>query len=96
MSVAPRLIRRLLIIPLVFVLEIALVALFPVLVLIAALVDVLARGPWRTVRLVTVGLAVVLSEIATVASLFFLWVANPSQTALRSERMQDVHYELFR
>ena len=96
MPVAPRLIRRVVIIPLVFVLEIALVAVSPVVVLIAALVDLVVRGPWRTVRLVAVGLAVVLSEIATVACLFFLWVANPSRTVLRSERMQDAHYELFR
>ncbi len=96
MPVPPRLIRRLVIIPVIFVLELLLVALSPVLLLLAALVDVVLRGPWRTVRLATVGLAVVLSEIATVASLFFLWVANPSRSALRSERMQEAHYVLFR
>ncbi len=96
MPVPPRLIRRLVIIPLVFVLELVLVAVSPAVLLLAALVDVVLLGPWRTVRLVAVGLVVVLSEITTVASLFFLWVANPSGSALRSERMQDAHYVLFR
>ena len=96
MPVLPRLVRRLIIIPLVFVLELALVVISPVVVLIAALVDVVLRGPWRTVRLVAVGLTVVLSEIATVTLLFLLWLANPSRTALRSERLQNAHYELFR
>ncbi|MDP8955657.1 MAG: 1-acyl-sn-glycerol-3-phosphate acyltransferase [Actinomycetota bacterium] len=96
MPVLPRLIRRLVIIPIVFVLELVLVVISPAILLVAAVVDVVLRGPWRTVRLVAVGLVVVLSEIATVASLFFLWVANPSRSALRSERMQDAHYLLFR
>ncbi|HEX2089465.1 MAG TPA: hypothetical protein VHI54_05970, partial [Actinomycetota bacterium] len=96
MPVAPKLIRRLVIIPLVFVLEVALVVISPVVVLLAALVDVVLRGPWRTVRLVAVGLTVVLSEITTVALLFFLWMANPSRRALRSERLQNAHYEVFR
>lgn len=93
--VAPRLVRRLIIIPVVFVLEIALLVVSPLVLLVAGLVDVVFRGPWRTVRLTIVGIAVVAYEVTTLAALFFLWVANPSPGALRSPRMQEAHYLLF-
>ena len=96
MPVPPRLIRRLAIIPLVFVLELLLLALSPIVLLVAALVDVVLRGPWRTVRLAAVGIAVVAYEVAAVGGLFLLWVGNPSRSALRSPQMKEAHYQLLR
>ena len=96
MPVLPRPVRRLVIIPLVFIAELVLVAVSPLVFLVAALVDVAVRGPWRTIRLATVALAVVIYEIAVIAALFFLWISNPSRSALRSEELQDAHYQLFR
>jgi hypothetical protein len=92
----PRIVRRLVLAPLAFLLCLALVALSPLLLLAAAVTDVFLPGNWRTVRLVAFLACYLALEVAGLAGMFVLWVASGFGAALRSERMIAAHYSFMR
>jgi hypothetical protein len=92
----PRIVRRLVIAPLALVLCLALVAASPLLLLAAAVADLVLPGNWRTVRLVAFLVAYLAFEVAGLVAMFFLWIASGFGLTLRSEWMQNAHYGFMR
>ncbi len=88
----PRIVRRLVIAPLVLVICLGLLALSPALLLIAFVADLLLPGNWRTTRLVAFALVYVVFEVVGLVIMFVLWVAAGFGTRLRTERWQERHY----
>lgn len=96
MTLPPRPIRRLLLAPLVLVLSLALIALSPVLFVIAILIDLVVRGGWRSVRLVAFGVTYLFFEVVGLLAMFVLWVGSGFGVRIRSERMQNAHFAFMR
>lgn len=92
----PRIVRRTLFAPLVFLLAVLLVVLSPIALLVALLADLVLPGRWQAVRLVALGALFAAYEAAVLSSLFALWVASGFGARLRSPRFQDAHYHLVR
>lgn len=92
----PRWARRLVLAPLALVLSLALLAASPVLLVVAAVADLLLPGNWRTVRLVAFGSAYVALEVVGLGAMFALWVASGFGLAIRSPALQAAHYGFMR
>jgi 1-acyl-sn-glycerol-3-phosphate acyltransferase len=97
MTTVPRLARRLVVAPLVLLLEAAVVVSSPVLGLIAAL-----ASPWplragsRAARVVAIAADYSLRHLACTAACGGLWVAGGCGRRVRSPRMLRAHYGLLR
>ena len=91
----PRIVRRLVLAPLVFVLCLAFVAVSPLLLLSAALADIAVRGRWPTVRVAAFAVVYAASEAIGLAGAFVLWIASGFGARMRSERIQSAHYALL-
>ena len=95
----PRLVRRLVLAPMVIVLALGLIVLSPllfVLALLFGLVGLLRAGRMRNVRLVSflaVGLA---AEIVTLVLLFGLWIVSGFGGRMQTEPYQRRHYRVVR
>ncbi|HJZ27582.1 MAG TPA: 1-acyl-sn-glycerol-3-phosphate acyltransferase, partial [Streptosporangiaceae bacterium] len=95
----PRLVRRLVLAPMVIVLALGLIVLSPllfVLALLFGLVGLLRAGRMRNLRLVSflaVGLA---AEIVTLVLLFGLWIVSGFGGRLQTEPYQSRHYAVVR
>ncbi|MGH2682759.1 MAG: 1-acyl-sn-glycerol-3-phosphate acyltransferase [Actinomycetota bacterium] len=92
----PRIVRRTVFAPLVFLLSVALLLLSPVALLVAFLADLVLPGRWQAVRLVTLGLVFAAYEAAVLVALFVLWIAGGFGARLGSPRFQEAHYRLVR
>lgn len=92
----PRIIRRLIIAPLVFVLSLTVLAVSPVILLAAAVADLFLPGSWRTLRLAAFGVAYLILEVIAMLGLFALWVASGFGLTMRGTRMQDAHFAFMR
>ena len=92
----PRIIRRLILAPLVFVITIAAIVLSPLLVLLA-LVTVPSRPRRRrTLRLIWFGVAWLVMETLALTACLGLWFASGFGGRLRSDAWQERHYGLVR
>ena len=91
----PRWIRRLVVAPLVVAICLGLLAISPVFLLLAALVDLFAPGNWRTLRMAAFGTFYVFMEVAGLVVLFALWVWFGLGTRVKTDRSRDVHYRLM-
>ena len=95
----PRLIRRLLLAPLTIVIAIALVVLFPLLALIAALVGLVGHsrpGRMRGLRLLWFALLWLTAETLTLVTCLGLWIASGFGGRLRTEPYASRHYAVLR
>jgi hypothetical protein len=92
----PRAVRRLIVAPLAFVLCLVLAVLSPLVLLAAAIADLLLPGNWRTVRLTGFVAGYLALEVAGLAWMFVLWIASGFGSWLRSPSMQRAHYEFMR
>ncbi len=93
----PRIVRRLVLAPFMFVVSLVFLAASPVLLLGAAMADLfLSRWQWKTVRLTAFFLWYLLYEAIGLVWMFVLWVASGFGLRLRSKRMQDAHYGFMR
>ncbi|HEV8682059.1 MAG TPA: 1-acyl-sn-glycerol-3-phosphate acyltransferase [Actinomycetota bacterium] len=98
----PRIVRRVVVAPLVFLLSLAIVAVSPIALLAAFVADVLLRegwqvkGGWQAVRLVALGVVFAGLEAWVLLKLFLLWVASGFGAGLRSQAFQSAHYLLAR
>ena len=92
----PRIVRRLVLAPLALVLSLALIALSPVLLLIAAIADLFLPGSWRTARLVAFIEWYLVLEVAGLVLMFVLWIASGFGVRTKSEAMQNAHYGFMR
>jgi hypothetical protein len=95
-SLPPRIIRRLVIAPLVLVLCLLLIAVSPLLLLAAFIADLFLPGNWRTVRLVGFIECYLALEVVGLVAMFVLWVASGFGWRLRAPGMQGSHYGFMR
>jgi hypothetical protein len=92
----PRVVRRLVLAPLALVLSLAILALSPALLLVAAIADLVLPGNWRTVRIVAFGICYLALEVVALVALFALWVASGFGVRIRSPQMLEKQYGLMR
>ena len=91
----PKLVRRLVIAPLVAVLELALIAISPALLLVALLLSPLLGGQ-RPLRMALIVMAFVVRHLAATLACFGLWIASGFGLRTRSDSMQRAHYAVMR
>jgi len=88
-------VRRLVVTPLIVVVELTLLVMSPLLLLVAALASP-AFGGWRPMRLVVIVVVFTLRHLAATAACAALWVAAGFGRHADSERMRRAHYEVLR
>lgn len=93
--VPPKLVRRLVIAPLVVAVEAVLLLLSPVVLIVAIVLSPLTGG-WRPARAALIVLSGVARHMAAIVMCFGLWIASGFGLTLRSRRMQAAHYDLMR
>jgi hypothetical protein len=91
----PRWIRRLVVAPLVLVLCLALIAVSPVLLLVAAIADVFVPGLFRCVRIVAFGAFYLVMEVVGLVAMFALWVRFGFGFGLKAEHAVETHYRFM-
>ncbi|MEA2451519.1 MAG: hypothetical protein QOG04_229 [Actinomycetota bacterium] len=91
----PKWVRRLVVAPLVFVLCLALIALSPLFLLVAAIVDVFAPGKWRTLRMVAFGTFYLVMEVMGLIVMVILWIRFGFGTQLGTEKAKDAHFHFM-
>lgn len=92
----PRILRRLLLAPLLPVITAALIVSLPLLLIVAAAISPRLPGRWRGLRLLWFALVWLTLESVALVACLGLWVASGFGGRLRSERYQDRHYGLMR
>jgi 1-acyl-sn-glycerol-3-phosphate acyltransferase len=94
--VPPKLVRRVVIAPIVLLVELAIVVASPLLALVAALASPLTGGAWRPLRAVGITVAFLARHLATMLACLALWAASGFGLRACSPRMQDAHHALLR
>ncbi|HZD74731.1 MAG TPA: 1-acyl-sn-glycerol-3-phosphate acyltransferase [Actinomycetota bacterium] len=92
----PRILRRLLLAPLLLALTVVMVVTLPPLVLLASAVSPWLPGRWRALRLLWFALVWLVLESAALFACLGLWITSGFGGRLRSERYQDRHYAIMR
>jgi 1-acyl-sn-glycerol-3-phosphate acyltransferase len=92
----PRILRRLVLAPLVLVITVGLLVLLPGLVILAAAASPLLPGRWRALRLLWFGLVWLAMESVALFAALALWVASGFGGRLSSEEYLERHYALMR
>jgi 1-acyl-sn-glycerol-3-phosphate acyltransferase len=93
--VPPRIVRRLVLAPLVVALEAIFLVLSPVLLLLAALLSPLFGGR-RPLRLALMAVAFVACHFEAVLALFALWLGSGLGRRIGTDAMQAAHYDVMR
>jgi hypothetical protein len=89
----PKVVRRVVVAPLVLALCLVLIAVSPALLVLAGLIDLLLPGnALRTLRLVAFCASYLVFEAIGITWMFVLWVASGFGLTIRTERMQALHY----
>jgi 1-acyl-sn-glycerol-3-phosphate acyltransferase len=92
----PRIIRRLLLAPLLLALTLLMIVTLPPLVLLAAAVSPWLPGRWRALRLLWFALVWLVLESAALFACLALWITSGFGDRLRSEPYQERHYAIMR
>src|SRR5690348_12957423 len=92
----PRLVRRLVLAPLVIVIAIALIMLFPLLALLAMTFRAVGRSRPRALRLMFFAPAWLTAETAALFICLGLWLASGLGGRLRTEPYQARHYRVMK
>jgi len=92
----PRIVRRLVLAPLVFVLAVAAVIGLPLLALVALVASVPARKQRRGLRVLSLGLAWLVLESAALIACLALWIASGFGGRMRTAPFQNRHYSVVR
>jgi 1-acyl-sn-glycerol-3-phosphate acyltransferase len=92
----PRIVRRLVLAPLLLVVTVALIVSLPLLLVLAAAASSLLPGRWRALRLLWFGLVWLAMESVALFACLGLWVASGFGGRLRSEPYQGRHYAIMR
>ncbi|MGI9644443.1 MAG: 1-acyl-sn-glycerol-3-phosphate acyltransferase [Ilumatobacteraceae bacterium] len=93
--VPPRVVRVLVVTPVVFVATGAVTLLAPLLHAALALVDLLDRMRWRFTRIGGLGIALCVCEFLGLLATFGLWVASGFGLGMRTRTMQRAHNRVF-
>jgi 1-acyl-sn-glycerol-3-phosphate acyltransferase len=92
----PRIVRRLVLAPLLLVITVALLTGLPFLVILAVAASPLLPGRWRALRLLYFGLAWLAMESVALFACLALWVTSGFGGRLDSEHYRERHYALMR
>ncbi|HEY4790714.1 MAG TPA: 1-acyl-sn-glycerol-3-phosphate acyltransferase, partial [Actinomycetes bacterium] len=92
----PRIVRRLVLAPLLLVITVTLLLGLPFLVILAAAASPLLPGRWRALRLLYFGLVWLAMESVALFACLALWVASGFGGRLATEEYQERHYALMR
>jgi hypothetical protein len=92
----PRIVRRVLLAPAAILFLLIVLAISPVLLLAAFVIDVIRRWQWRVLRLVTFAVVYVLHELVAILVLFVLWIVSGFGVWMRTEWMEAAHYGFAR
>jgi len=92
----PRIVRRLVMVPLLLVVMAAVVVTLPLLALVAAVASPLLPGRWRALRLLVFALVWLALESATLFACLALWVASGFGGRIRLASFQERHYAVMR
>ncbi len=92
----PLLVRRLVLAPLALLLSLVLLAISPLLFVVAAVVDLLTPGSWRTTRLLLFLEVYLALEVIGLVGMFGLWVRSGFGRRLGTPRMHDLHFAFMR
>jgi hypothetical protein len=91
-GVPPRIVRRLVVAPLVVLVCLVLVLLSPLVLIATLIADVLWRGGLGLTRLASFAVVYLVAEAAMIVALFVLWIASGFGLA----RLSSTHYALLR
>ena len=94
MSPPPKIVRRLLLVPTVFLLVLSVLVSLPLWIVVAAFASRFVPGRWRVLRVAWFMFVYMLVEVVGLAALFVLWVGSGFGWKLRSPRFVDWHYAL--
>ncbi len=92
----PRILRRLLLAPLLLALTVAVIVTLPPLVLLAAAVSPWLPGRWRALRLLWFALVWLVLESAALFACLGLWITSGFGGRLQSEPYRERHYAVMR
>ncbi|MEX1009244.1 MAG: 1-acyl-sn-glycerol-3-phosphate acyltransferase [Acidimicrobiia bacterium] len=92
----PRIVRRLVVAPLVIVLCLVLIVLSPVILVVAAVVDLIRRDGARLFLLTLFGVAYLVLEVVGIMALFGLWILSGFGLWMRARWMDTAHYGFMR
>ena len=92
----PKIVRRLVLAPLVFIVCASLVIASPALLVVALIADLFLPGNWRTLRITAFILLYALMEIIGLAALVVLWIASGFGLRMKSPSMRTAHFGLMR
>lgn len=93
--VPPKAVRRLLLAPIVALVEAALLVVAPALLLLAVLASPLFGG-WRPLRMLVIVLVFAMRHLGATIACLLLWVAGGFGRGAGSDRMQRAHYDVMR
>jgi 1-acyl-sn-glycerol-3-phosphate acyltransferase len=93
---APRVIRRLLVAPVIPIITVLFLSALPLTAIVAAGVSPWLPGRWRPLRVLWVVLVLFVVESLALVALLVLWCASGFGRHIRRERWQAAHYRLMR
>ena len=96
MSIPPRFVRRLVIAPLVLLVTFLAITTVPLWLFLALIATPFVPGRWRVFRLLAMALVYLVYESIGIILLTGLWVASGFGARMKSDSMQEQHYELMR
>ena len=94
MNLPPRWVRRTVLAPAMIVVTMVVLTTLPVWLLLAAALSPLLPGRWRALRVLWVGVVALVLECVLLVALFGLWLIAGFGAALRTPRIQYLHYQL--
>jgi 1-acyl-sn-glycerol-3-phosphate acyltransferase len=92
----PRIVRRLVLAPLLLVILVAVAVNLPLLVIVAAAASPWLPGSWRALRLLWFGLVWLALESLALSACLALWVASGFGDRLHTEPYRERHYAIMR
>jgi 1-acyl-sn-glycerol-3-phosphate acyltransferase len=95
-SIPPKIIRRLVIAPLVLLVTFVAITGLPIWLFIALIVTPFVPGRWRVFRLLAMALVYLVYESIGIVLLTALWVKSGLGVRMKSGSIQEQHYELMR
>ena len=90
----PKVVRRVVLAPVVLACSLAVIFISPVLFLLALVADLFAGGR-RSLRVVTFGVVYCAYEVVGLLAMFWLWIVSGFGARIRSPGFQDRHYRLM-
>lgn len=96
MNIPPKIVRRVIIAPLILFVTFLAVTTLPLWLFVALVATPFVPGRWRVFRLLAMALIYLAYESAGILALTALWVRSGFGVRMKSDSIQEQHYELMR